>query len=373
MTSQSVPFLDLSRASFRYRRKLDEALKRVLDRGFFILGPEVEALEREFSEALGIPFAAGVGSGTDALTLALEASGAITPGKEHEVITSALSAAFTPLAIYRAGAVPRFVDIDPSTLQIDTSLIASCIGEKTRAVIPVHMYGHACDILAIIQLARDRHLTVIEDACQAHGSRLAGRALGTFAHASAFSFYPTKNMGALGDGGMVVTRDDELIRRVKMLRNGGQDSPYHHELPGYCSRLDELQAAILRVKLQALEERNRVRRSFAEYYDEAFGGLNLVPLPAVPDLVPNRHLYPIRTARRDDLRRFLQEQGIQTLVHYPIPLPFQPAFRHFVVPGQEFPVAQKASREILSLPLYPELRQEEIQFIIQAVRRFFKA
>lgn len=344
-----------------------------MDRGFFILGPEVEALEREFSAALGIPYASGVGSGTDALTLALEASGAITPGEEHEVITSALSAAFTPLAIYRAGAIPRFVDIDPATLQIDASLITSCIGGKTRAIIPVHLYGHACEILRILQIAREHDLTVIEDACQAHGSYLEGKALGTFAQAAAFSFYPTKNLGALGDGGMVVAHDEELIRRIQILRNGGQDSPCHHELLGYCSRLDELQAAILRVKLQILEEGNRIRRSLAAQYDEAFSDLDLVLLPSLPDFVPNRHLYPIRTARREELRSFLQEQGIQTLVRYPVPLPFQPAFRHFVNSGQEFPAVQKASREILSLPLYPELRQEEIQFVIQAVRHFFKA
>ena len=373
MNSQSIPFLDLSRHSRQNRRKVDEAMSRVLDRGLFILGPELEALEREFSQAFDIPHAAGVGSGTDALTLALEASGAITPGEEHEVITSALSAAFTPLAICRAGAVPRFVDVDYSTLQISASLITQCIGGKTRAIIPVHLYGHAGDILQIIRQAREHRLTVIEDACQAHGSRLAGKALGTFADAAAFSFYPTKNLGALGDGGMVASRDEELIRKIKMLRNGGQGRPYSHELLGYCSRLDELQAAILRLKLQTLEECNFIRRSFAEHYDEAFRDLDLAALPALPDLVPNRHLYPIRTPRRDELRRFLQEQGIQTLVHYPVPLPFQPALQRFIIPGQEFPVAEKASREILSLPLYPELKENEIHSVIRAVRRFFKA
>jgi dTDP-4-amino-4,6-dideoxygalactose transaminase len=372
MALKSVPFLDLSRESNRNRRKIDAALARVLNRGSYILGPEVESLEREFAEFLNVPYAAGVGSGTDALTLALEASGAVTPGAGDEVITSALSAAFTPLAIIRAGAIPRFVDVDPITLQIDTTRIEPCITGKTIAIIPVHLYGYACNLQQLLQQARAHHLIVIEDACQAHGSRLAGKALGTFSHAAAFSFYPTKNLGALGDGGMVVTHDEELVRKVRMLRNGGQDSPYHHELPGYCSRLDEIQAALLRMKLQTLEERNRIRRSFAECYDEAFGDLDLTLMPAVRDFIPNRHLYPIRTPRRDDLRRFLQEQGIQTLVHYPVPLPSQPALHRFVLPGQEFPVAQKATQEILSLPLYPELEQEEIQYTIQAVRRFFK-
>jgi dTDP-4-amino-4,6-dideoxygalactose transaminase len=373
MTAQSVPFLELSRDSHRNRAEIDAALAGVIERGWYILGPELEALEREFALAMGVPFAAGVGSGTDALTLALEASGAINPSTGEEVLTPAISAAFTALAICRAGAMPRFVDVDPITLQMDLSLVERCITEKTRAIMPVHLYGHTCDILPLLELARNRHLAVIEDACQAHGSRLGGKTLGTFAQAGAFSFYPTKNLGALGDGGMVVSHDEELIRRVKMLRNGGQDSPYHHELPGYCSRLDELQSAVLRVKLKTLEERNRIRRNIANCYDEAFEDLELQRLQLIPDFVPNRHLYPVRTSKRDELRRFLNEHGVQTLVHYPTPLPFQPALRRFVLPEQEFPAAQQASREILSLPLYPELGQGEIEYIIQMVRRFLGA
>jgi dTDP-4-amino-4,6-dideoxygalactose transaminase len=373
MKSHIVPFLDLSRESARNRQELEHALARVLDRGRYILGPELEALEHEFAGAFGVPFAAGVGSGTDALTLALEACGALVPGTGEEVITTALSAAFTALAICRAGAVPRFVDVDPSTLQIDPHRIEPCIGEKTRAILPVHLYGHACDILPILELARNYHLTVIEDACQAHGSRLAGQPLGTFAQAAGFSFYPTKNMGALGDAGMILTRDEELILRVKKLRHGGQDRPNHHEMVGCCSRLDEIQAAILRLKLQNLEKQNSVRRNLAARYDRAFADIDLVLLPVTPDLLPNRHLYPIRTSRRDDLRRFLKERGIETLIHYPVPLPFQPAFQRFVLPGQEFPVAQKASHELLSLPLYPDLTEEELERTIHAVRHFFKA
>jgi dTDP-4-amino-4,6-dideoxygalactose transaminase len=373
MKSQFVPFLDLSRESARHRHELEPAMAGVLARGRYILGAELESLEKEFAGALGVPFAAGVGCGTDALTLALEACSALEPGAGEEVITTAMSAAFTALAICRAGAIPRFVDVDPSTLQIDPTLIEPCIGKKTRAILPVHLYGHACDIPAILEVARNHHLAVIEDACQAHGARLDGKVLGTFARAAAFSFYPTKNMGALGDAGMVVTGDEELIARVKKLRNGGQDKPYHHELLGCCSRLDELQAAILRVKLQALEERNHIRRNLAACYDEAFADMDLVLLPSISGLIPNRHLYPIRTPRRDDLRRYLQERDIETLIHYPVPLPLQPAFRRFVHPGQEFPVAEKASREILSLPLYPELTEEELQYTIQTVRHFFGA
>lgn len=372
MTSTTVLFLDLKRSSSRYSQKSGQILSRVLDRGWFILGPELEAFEREFAEVLGVQFAAGVGSGTDALILALEASGGVVPGVGEEVVTSAVSAAFTALAICRAGAIPRFVDVDPGTLQIDPALIESSISPKTRAIVPVHLYGHACEILPILDLAKKHNLMVIEDACQAHGSRFPEKALGTYGKAAAFSFYPTKNLGAFGDGGMVATDDPELIRRVKMLRHGGQDRTYHHELLGCCSRLDEFQSAILRMKLQALEECNDIRRRLACLYDEAFSDLDLTLLPTIAGFIPNRHLYPIRTTCRDELRRFLQENGIQTLIHYPVPLPLQPAFQRFVLPGQEFPAAQKAASELLSLPLYPELREDELQHTIRMVRRFFE-
>ena len=237
----------------------------------------------------------------------------------------------------------------------------------------MHLYGQACDIAAILELARSSGLTVIEDACQAHGAQLDGEALGTFGRAAAFSFYPTKNMGALGDAGLVMSRDQDLIQRVRQLRHGGQDRLYNHELLVYCSRLDEIQAAVLRIKLSLLEKQNNIRRALAARYDEAFADLNLMRLPISPGLEPNRHLYPIRTSRRDELRNFLRQCGIETLVHYPTPIPFQPAFQRFILPGQEFPVAQKATREMLSLPLYPELTEEELQYTINAVRHFFGA
>jgi dTDP-3-amino-3,4,6-trideoxy-alpha-D-glucose transaminase len=377
MKSLSVRFFDLSRESARNRSELEQAIARVLASGRYILGPELEALEKEFAAAAcaapGVSFAAGVASGTDALALAIEASGALIPGAGEEVITTALTAGFTALAICRAGAIPRFVDVDPVTLQIDISRIKSCISRKTRILLPVHLYGHACDINPILDLANEHGLIVIEDACQAHGARLDGKALGAFGRAAAFSFYPTKNLGALGDAGMVLSRDPDLIQRVKQLRHGGQDRLYNHELLGYCSRLDEIQAAVLRLKLITLEKQNSIRRMLAARYDEAFADLNLTLLPVNPNLVPNRHLYPIRTPRREALRSFLQERGIETLIHYPIPLPLQPAFQRFVLPGQEFPVAQKVTGEMLSLPLYPELTEEELQYTIDAVRQFFGA
>jgi dTDP-4-amino-4,6-dideoxygalactose transaminase len=367
-----VPFLDLKRETEQYRADIERAVGRVIHSGRYILGPELEALEKEFAIYLKVPFAAGVGSGTDALALALEATERIQPGKGDEVITTAFSAAFTALAICEAGAVPRFVDIDPLTLQIDPRLIESAIGESTRAILPVHLFGHASDMNRIGELAREHHLEVVEDACQAHGSRWEGEWLGSLSRAAAFSFYPTKNLGALGDAGMVVTHDADLWTRVRKLRHGGQGKTYEHELLGCNSRLDEIQAAVLRCKLERLEARNAVRREWAARYDEAFAGLNLALLPVERALLPNRHLYPVRSSSRDELRRHLRENGIETLVHYPTPLPSQPALKRFVLPGQQFPIAEKAAREIFSLPLYPELTEQELQYTIETVRRFFR-
>jgi len=368
-----VPFLDLRRAPEAEREELDAALARVVRSGRYVLGPELDALETEFAAYVGIPFAAGVGCGTDALSLALESSGAIEPGRGDEVITPALSAAFSALAICRAGAVPRFVDLDPATLQMDPDGIEPLVGERTRALLPVHLYGHACDLGRIGGLARKHRLAVVEDACQAHGSRLDGSHLGTAGRAAGFSFYPTKNLGALGDAGMVVSHDEALIRRVRQLRHGGQTRTYYHELLGRNSRLDEIQAAVLRVKLRTLEDRNQRRRQIAAAYDDAFSNLELQRLPVRPGLVPNRHLYPVRTPRRDGLRAWLRDRGIETLVHYPTPLPLQPALAPFVLPGQEFPVASRAAGELLSLPLYPDLAEEELHHIIRSVREFFRA
>jgi dTDP-3-amino-3,4,6-trideoxy-alpha-D-glucose transaminase len=367
-----VPFIDLKRESGPDRDEMQQAITRVLKSGRFVLGPELEALEAEFARYLGVPCAAGVASGTDALTLALEATGVIqSPGRD-EVITPVLSAAFTALAVCRAGAVPRFVDVDPVTLQMDPERIEPIVRPHTRALLPVHLYGHACDLPRIEAVARRHGLALIEDACQAHGSRLKGRALGTSGNASGFSFYPTKNLGALGDAGMVVTSDHSCHERVRKLRHGGQSRAYWHELPGFNSRLDEIQAAVLRGRLARLESKNERRREMADRYDQAFAGLSLAVLPVSAALLPNRHLYPVRTPQREKLRAYLSAQGVETLVHYPVPLHLQPALRQFVLPGQEFPVADKAAREVFSLPLYPELTEEEQQHVIRCVRGFFR-
>jgi dTDP-3-amino-3,4,6-trideoxy-alpha-D-glucose transaminase len=366
-----VPFLDLKRESERIGVEMEQAFSRVLRSGRYILGGELAALEAEFAEYLRVPFAIGVASGTDALTLALEATDSVRPGSGDEVITASLSAAFSALAIIRAGGVPRFADLDPATLQIDPVQIERLINTRTRAILPVHLYGHACCLPGILDLAGACHLNVIEDACQAHGSRLQGKALGTWGLAGAFSFYPTKNMGALGDAGMVVTGNPVIASRVKQLRNGGQSRTYCHDLAGCNSRLDEVQAAILRIKLARLEEQNEIRRRLADRYDEAFADLDLLLLPRDSAFCPSRHLYPVRTPHREALRGHLDAGGVHTLVHYPVPLPEQPALRKYLMPGQTFPVAEKAAKEILSLPLYPGLTDQEAGYTIEMVRRFF--
>lgn len=367
----NTPFLELRRESKRFQREIQAAVCRVTARGRYILGPEVEALEKEFAEQCDIPFAVGVGTGTDALVLALESSGVITPGAGDEVITPALSSGFTALSIYLAGAVPRFVDVDPRTLQIDAKATAAEIGPRTRAILPVHLYGNAYDVEAIRYLADHYHLALIEDACQAHGSRWRGKLLGTLGAAGCFSFYPTKNLGALGDGGMLVTHDEQISRRARSLRHGGQIRIHYHELLGRNSRLDEIQAAILRFKLQSLETWNQARRRIADHYNQSLADLDLNIIQPGSDTVPNRHLYVIRCPQRDRLADFLSGKGIETLVHYPVPVPHQPAFQKFLLPEQEFPAATAAAREILSLPLYPELKSSEQEYIVSSIRSFF--
>jgi dTDP-3-amino-3,4,6-trideoxy-alpha-D-glucose transaminase len=371
-----VPFLQLARASREHGERLRAAMARVVERGWYVLGPELEAFEAEFAAACGARFAVGTASGTDAIQIALEASGAVTPGAGDEVVTPALSAAFTGLAIHRAGAVPRFADVSPDTLQIDPRAAAEAIGPRTRALLPVHLYGSTCDLTALEQIASRHGLALLEDACQAHGTRRAGRHAGTFGIAGCFSFYPTKNLGALGDGGLLVTGDSRLAERARMLRHGGQSRTYRHELLGVNSRLDELQAAVLRVKLELLEGRNDRRRALASRYEQELSGLRLRIVAVDPACEPNRHLFVVRLEseeERDRFRSFLADRGVQTLVHYPAPLPDQPALARFARPQERFPAASAAAREIVSLPLYPELSDPEHDHVIGSARAFFGA
>jgi dTDP-3-amino-3,4,6-trideoxy-alpha-D-glucose transaminase len=341
-----------------------QAVDRVIARGWFVLGPEVSAFEQEFAAASGAAHAVGVGTGTDAIALILRALGI---GTGDEVITSPLSAAYSALAIMMAGARPVFADVDPQRATIDPAQIEALIGPRTRAILPVHLYGQAADMAAIERVAARHDLAIVEDCCQAHIATSAGRPVGTIGVAGAFSFYPTKNLGALGDGGAVVTNDRALADRIKRLRNGGQTDRYHHQEPGINSRLDELQAAALRARLPRLTGWTARRRAIAARYRSQLAG---APVELLPERDPGHvyHLFVVRTADRDDLQAHLAARGVETLIHYPVPIPHQPALA--AERPADCPVAARMCGGILSLPLHPALRDDEVDEVAAAVHAF---
>lgn len=355
-----VPFLSLAPGADR--DAIREAIDRVLERGWFILGPEVSAFEAEFAAASGARYAIGVGTGTDAIALTLRALG-LRAG--DEVITAPVSAAFSALAIVMAGARPVFADIDPVRLTLDPAAAAAAVTSRTAAVLPVHLYGQSADMPAIMAMARRHNLAVVEDACQAHLATSAGQPVGTVGAAGAFSFYPTKNLGALGDGGAVITNDEALAGRLKRMRNGGQTSQYHHAEFGVNSRLDEMQAAILRARLPGLAGATTRRRQLAARYRAGLAGAP-VAVPPECDSGHVYHLFPVRAADRDGLRRHLDAEGIGSLVHYPIPLSRQPAFADLHSPV--CPVADRLCADVCSLPLHPQLTDEDIDRVASAVQ-----
>ncbi len=362
-TPPAVPFVDLRPGEDE--AEVRNAIERVLRRGWFVLGPEVEAFEAEFAAACGARFAVGVANGTDAIALALRAAG-IRAG--DEVLVPAVTAAFTGLAVVMAGAAPVVVDVEPGTLTIDVDACAAAITPRTRAIVPVHLYGQPADGDAVQALA-DRHgLAVVEDCAQAHLATDRGRPVGTRGVAGTFSFYPTKNLGALGDGGAVITSDPALADRLRRLRNGGQRERYLHEEAGVNSRLDELQAAVLRARLPRLAGLTARRRALAAEYRARLDP-SVTP---IPERDPGHvyHLFPVRTARRDALRAHLRAAGVETLVHYPVPLSSQPAFRPYS-PGP-CPVADRACGELLSLPLYPGMGVADVARVADAVNAFEK-
>ena len=359
-----VPFVDLRLHVRPLRRELDEAMGRVLDSGWFVLGAENEALERELAAALGTRDAVTVANGTEAIQLALEAHG-VGPG--DEVLTTPLTAAFTSLAIVRCGAVPVFVDVDPATLTLDPSLLGAALTSRTRAIMPVHLYGQPADMDPILAFAREHGLVVVEDACQAHGAADRGRPVG-FSGCGALSFYPTKNLGALGDGGAILVNDSQVAERLRRLRNGGQTRRYQHDLPGMNSRLDELQAAVLRAKLPHLRAWTARRREIADIYRRELQGLGLTLPFERPEADSVYHLFVVRSRERERLTRALEERGVGTLVHYPVPLHRMAAFSATGRAPAALPVAENAAREVLSLPLYPEMRADDVTHVVEAVR-----
>ena len=364
----NVPFADFGAHVRALRGELDAAVARVLDSGWFILGPEGTAFESELAAALGARDAVAVANGTDALQLSLRALG-VGPG--DEVVTTSISAAFSALAILQAGARPVFVDVDERTLNLDPERVRSALTPRTKALVPVHLYGHPAEMAPLLALADEHGLALLEDACQAHGALYQGRPVGTLRGAAgigALSFYPTKNLGALGDGGAVLVNDPALAGRLRQLRNGGQTSRYRHEAFGVNSRLDELQAAFLRVGLAHLERWTARRREIAEFYRRELAGTGLRLPEEQPYGRAVYHLFVVRHPHRDALAAALAERGIGTLIHYPIPLHLQPAFAELGGRPGDLPVAERATSQILSLPLYPELRDEQAAAVVQALR-----
>jgi len=362
-----VPFLDLTAQYRALQSEIRGALDRVLERGRFILGPEVEAFEAEFAAYLGVPYAVGVASGTDGLTLALQALG-IGPG--DEVITVSHTAVATVTGIERAGARPVLVDIDPATWTIDPEAVRVAITDRTRAVVVVHLYGNPADLDTIQAICQSHGLYLVEDACQAHGARYRHRRVGTIGHVGVFSFYPTKNLGGYGDGGMVVTADPTVAERLRRLREYGWRQRFVSEEVGTNSRLDEIQAACLRVKLPHLDEWNERRRSLASLYREALRDTPVRFQGVLPEAEPVYHLFVIQAPDRDGLQAFLTEHGIGTMVHYPQAVHQQPAYRR--LGGSALPVTERIVREVLSLPLYPELSETAVEYVADRVRAFYR-
>lgn len=380
-----IRLVDLKAQYRSIAEEVNEAVLKVIEKGNFILGKEVDLFEQQFSQYCSVKYGVGVASGTDALHLALRACGV---KKGDEVITAANTFIATALAISFVGANPILVDVDPETYNIDPSKISECIeeqyeieqltgklinkqtGKYLTTIIPVHLYGHPADMDPILEIARKYQLKVIEDACQAHGSEYKGRRVGSIGDAGCFSFYPAKNLGACGDGGMVVTNDKNIKEQVKMLRDYGQKVKYHYEIKGFNSRLDTIQAAILLVKLKYLDEWNKSRRENAKLYNQMLKSLRIIP-PVEKEWAKHvYHLYVIRIKRPKELHDFLNSRDISTGFHYPIPIHLQKAYQSLGYKKGVFPVSEMLSKEVISLPMFPDLNCYQIKKIFEMLSDF---
>lgn len=359
-----IPFLDLGAAYRELKPEIDAAIARVLESGWYILGPEVEAFESEWAAYCEANYAVGVANGLDALTLALRA---LDIGPDDEVIVPSNTYIATWLAVSGVGAVPVPVEPDPATYNIDPTLVEAAITPRTKALLPVHLYGQPVDLDPLLEIAQRYGLRVIEDAAQAHGARYKGRRIGAHGDIVCWSFYPGKNLGALGDGGAITTDDPALAERVSLLRNYGSRQKYVNEEAGVNSRLDPIQAAVLRVKLAVLDEWTDRRRAIAAAYSEGLAGAGLI-LPQIPDWAdPVWHLYVVRSVERDDLQVRLTEAGIGTLTHYPIPPHMQQAYAGLGMATDALPVAHRLASEVLSLPMGPQLRMADVELIVTRI------
>ena len=361
---QRIPFVDLKAQYRLLAPEIDQAIHEVVSRADFVLGEAVEKFEEEFASYVGTRHAIGVGSGLAALELALRAYN-IGPG--DEVITAANTYIATVLAILAVGARPVLADADPATYNLSPAALEAAITPRTRAVMPVHLYGQPVDLDAILATAERHHLLVIEDAAQAHGARYRGKRVGGFGQAAGFSFYPGKNLGAYGDGGLVTTNDDQIAEKIRRLRNYGQRVKYYHDVVGTNSRLDTLQAAILRVKLKYLDQWNASRRQHAAAYHRLLEGLPVLRPSTAAQAEHIYHLYVIQTDGRDHLRSALQAEGIETGIHYPVPIHLQAACANLGYGEGRFPVTEAAAGRIVSLPMFAELTEQQIERVAATV------
>ncbi len=366
------PKIPFGALALDYRNKkgaIDAAVARVLERGWFILGEEVAAFEQAFARFLGVPHVVACANGTEAIALALRALGA---GPEDGVLLPANTCGPTLTGVRMAGARPVLADVDPETLTLDAASAERALTPDVRFLLPVHLYGGVADLAGLTPLAATHRLTIVEDCAQSHGALFQGRAAGTFGAAAAFSFYPSKNLGAYGDGGAVATSDPAVAEKLRRLRQYGWSRRDFAETEGWNSRLDELQAAILSARLPFLAKENARRIAIAGRYDAAFATLPLDRLATRPGAVPARHLYPVRLAKRDALREHLKTRGIETAVHYPVPLHLQPAYAFLGRKG-DFPASEAACETLVSLPNHPMLTDEQVEAVVAAVREFFEA
>jgi dTDP-4-amino-4,6-dideoxygalactose transaminase len=366
-----VPFVDLQAQYRSIKAEVDAAIQRVLDTSAFILGREVETFERDFAEYVGARECVGVSNGTAALHLALMACD-VGPGQE--VIVPANTFFATAEAVSAAGATPVFADCDPVTYNLDAAKLEAAVTERTRAVIPVHLYGQPADLDAINEVAKRHNLIVIEDAAQAHGARYRGRRVGALARAGCFSFYPGKNLGAYGEGGAVTTDDPEVARRVRLLRDHGSERKYHHEVVGYNLRLEGIQGAVLSVKLKHLDDWNALRRRHAARYRELLGPLEEAGALSLPREAAYAehvyHLFVVQTSARDSMQRFLSAANVHTGIHYPVPAHLQPAYAALGHKEGDFPESERQARRVLSLPMFAELTERQLRYVAHAVEDF---
>lgn len=363
-----IPLIDLKAQHKKIINELNEAITKVIESGKYILGENVELLENEISSLIGAKYAVGVANGTDALKLALKSYGIKSGDK---VITTPFTFFATAESISQVGAIPVFVDIDESTYNIDVRKIEESITEDTKAILPVHLFGQPADMNPIIELAKKYGLFLIEDACQAIGAKYKGKRVGSLGDAGCFSFFPTKNLGGIGDGGMIVTNDEAIYENIRMLRFHGQRVKYYNEMLGYNSRIDEIQAAILRVKLKYLNEWNERRRYLAYRYNELLENTPLKTPKELDNIYSVYNLYVVQSDERDRLAEFLNNNGIATGIYYPVPLHLQKAYENLNYRERDFPVAESISKKVLALPLYPEMTDEIHDYIVCKIMEFY--